>query len=245
MAAMTAQVHRPIRDADGEGGSVGGQRQDTGMVHALSLRLPRRQARSREETRENKSLLHTSTARSMWVAGRGGAYCTRYSSTRDVQTMYACHSDGRSEARQPALTTNQSIIELRGRIWGRTTAIRTPAAGTPAACIDFGEKTNHLLPSPRALPQSPGSYQCKRVARQAEDRSLDASPRGRRSFSNSRKFTVLPNTQRCGHGFRTGKSCSQGGDSIPPMPKCGRLLKSGVSGFFASSSVHHGEDRSF
>lgn len=140
----------------------------------------------------------------MWVAGRGGAYCTRYSSTRDVQTMYACHSHGWSEARQPALAINQSIVELRGGIWGRTTALRRPAAGTPDACIDFGEKTNHPLPSPRALPQSPGVYQCRRVARQAEDWSLDASPRARRSFSNSRKSMVLPNTPRCRHGFRTG-----------------------------------------
>ncbi|KAK1528507.1 uncharacterized protein CCOS01_06341 [Colletotrichum costaricense] len=140
------------------------------------------------------------------------------------------------EGGPPASFDNQPVNYRaeKGGIWGRTTALRRPAAGTPDACIDFGEKTNHSLPSPRALPQSPGLYQCRRVARQADDRSLDASPRARRSFSNSRKFMVLPNTQRCRHGFRAGKSCSQGGDSIPPMPKCGRLLKSGVSGFFAS-----------
>ncbi|KAK1657335.1 hypothetical protein BDP55DRAFT_440972 [Colletotrichum godetiae] len=141
--------------------------------------------------------------------------------------------------------TNQSIIELREGIWGRTTAPRRPAAGTPDACIDFGEKTNHPLLSPRALPQSPSLYQSKGVARQAEDRPVDASPRARRSFSNSRKFVVLPEAQRCRHGLRTGKSCSQGGDAMLPMPKCGRLLKCGVSSFFAFTSVHHGEDRSF
>lgn len=96
------------------------------------------------------------------------------------------------------------------------------------------EDQSHAALSTSAASKSWRVPVCRRVARQAEDWSLDASPRARRSFSNSRKSMVLPNTPCCRHGFRTGKSCSQGGDSIPPMPKCGRLLKRGVSGFFAS-----------